>query len=412
MSIESSGILGGIPDPVPVPGGGLPAGSAAPPRNFLSQAALDTVASKGARVGLGWLLLMLLFAVFSPLLANSQPILLKVGGHWSSPLIRHLSAIDVLLLVWFFTVAALAIGRWFSPARSFSICLIVIAATTPLAFAFVQPPRNVVYEQYRQWSVEGKIQSVWRVPIPFSPQDHLRDQIDARLQPPSRVHWLGTDTNGSDLLSCIIHASHIALSIGFLSTGIAVAIGIVVGGLMGYYVGTVDLLGMRLIEVFEAVPRLLLLITVTAFVQQRNIYLMMIIIGLTGWTGYARFLRGEFLTLRKLDFVQAAVAAGLPRRLIVFRHMLINGLTPILVASTFGVAGAIITESILTFLGLGLVGETSWGGLLNQARAGGAGVVLTIAIFPGLAIFLTVFAYNLVGEGVRDALDPRLRKRD
>jgi peptide/nickel transport system permease protein len=167
-----------------------------------------------------------------------------------------------------------------------------------------------------------------------------------------------------------------------------------------------------MIEIFEAVPRLFLLIAITAFRKERDIYLMMTVIGLTGWMSYARFLRAEFFTLRKLDFVQAAKAAGLPEWSILFRHMLPNGLTPILVTTTFGVASAILYESTLSFLGLGLVDQASWGALLNQARAGGTGFIWWIALFPGLAIFLTVFSYNLVGEAVRDALDPKLRKRD
>jgi peptide/nickel transport system permease protein len=162
----------------------------------------------------------------------------------------------------------------------------------------------------------------------------------------------------------------------------------------------------------DAIPTLFLLIAVTAFIQDRNIYVMMIVIGAVSWTGYARFLRAEFFTIRKLDYVQAAVAAGLPQRIILFRHMLANALTPILVTSTFGVASAILYESILSFLGIGLVDEASWGALLQQARAGGSGFIWWLAWSPGLAIFLTVFAYNLVGEAIRDALDPKLRKRN
>jgi len=287
-----------------------------------------------------------------------------------------------------------------------------VALVALLIFCPVRPPENFDYTHYRGLAAQGKVESVIYVPIPYSPRDRLRDQPDARLTPPGRQHWLGTDTNGSDLASELIHASRIALSIGFVATGISVVIGIIVGGFMGYYAGLLDLLGMRFMEIFEAVPRLFLLITITAFVEKRDIYLLLVVFGLTGWTGYARFLRAEFFTLRKLDYVQAAIAAGLPRRSILFKHMLPNGLTPILVSTTFGVASAILYESALSFLGLGLVDEASWGSLLNQARAAGTGFIPWIATFPGLMIFLTVFSYNLVGEAVRDALDPKLRKRD
>jgi peptide/nickel transport system permease protein len=180
---------------------------------------------------------------------------------------------------------------------------------------------------------------------------------------------------------------------------------------MGYYAGVFDLVGMRLIEILEAVPRLMLLLAITAMVG-RNLYLMMLVIGLTGWMGDARFIRAEFLKLRKQDFVQAAIAAGLPMRSVLFRHMLPNGISPVLVTASFGIAAAILLETTLSFLGLGLIDEPSWGQLLNQARAGGRGFVWWLAVFPGLAIFLTVFAYTLIGEAVRDALDPKLRKRE
>jgi peptide/nickel transport system permease protein len=140
---------------------------------------------------------------------------------------------------------------------------------------------------------------------------------------------------------------------------------------------------------------------------------MMVVIGLVSWTGNARYIRAEFLKLRKLDFVQAGVAAGLPLRSILFRHMLPNGIAPVLVNASFGIAGAILLESTLSFLGLGLGPEDpSWGQLLNQARSGGTGFNWWIATFPGMAIFLTVFAYILIGEAMRDALDPRLLKRE
>lgn len=381
-------------------------------RSLFRQAVADTLSNSFARAGLCWLLILAFFAVFAPFIANTHPIAMKVGGTWSSPLLKNLTPSDVLVLIAGCTAAFLVVSRRFSFGRLLLIELCVVIIATIPSSLLVRPPENVDYTQYRTWAAEGRIQRAIYTIIPYSPRDRLRDQPDARLAPPGRQHWLGTDTNGADLLSELIHASRIAISIGFLATGISVVLGVIAGGLMGYFAGLLDLLGMRFIEIFESIPRLFLLILVTAFAHQRNIYLMMIVIGLTGWTGYARFLRAEFFTLRKRDFVQAAVAAGLPERAVVFRHMLPNGLTPILVSTTFGVASAILYESTLSFLGLGLVDEASWGALLNQARAGGTGFIWWMASFPGLMIFLTVFAYNLVGEAVRDALDPRLQKRN
>lgn len=274
----------------------------------------------------------------------------------------------------------------------------------------VKPAENVVYERYREMEAAGQ-QGIIRTIVPYSATDRLRDRQENRLQPPNRVHWLGTDNYGADLLSRMIHASRIALAIGFIATGIAVVIGVFVGALMGYFAGTIDLFGMRVIEILEAIPRLVLLIAIAAS-WGRNLYLMMAVIGLLSWTGDARFIRAEFLKLRKQDFVQAAIATGLPLRSILFRHMLPNGISPVLVSASFGVASAILLESTLSFLGLGLVDEPSWGEMLNQARSGGTGFNWWIATFPGMAIFLTVFSYNLVGESVRDALDPKLLKRD
>jgi peptide/nickel transport system permease protein len=210
------------------------------------------------------------------------------------------------------------------------------------------------------------------------------------------------------VLSRMIYASRIALGIGFVATGIAMIIGVILGGLMGYFSGVLDIIGMRLVEIFEAVPTLFLLLTLVAFFG-RSLYLMMVIIGITSWSGYARFIRAEFLKLRSQEFVQAAIACGLPLRSILFRHMLPNGIAPILVSASFGVASAILAEATLSFLGLGPVDDPSWGQMLNQAVQSST-FNWWMAVFPGGAIFLTVFAYNLIGEALRDAIDPYLNK--
>lgn len=275
----------------------------------------------------------------------------------------------------------------------------------------IDPPTNVVYSQYREAAAEGRVEWVVNAPIPYSPSDRLRDQFSLDRPhpwPPTRGHLMGTEVNGADILSNMIHACRIAMSIGFISTGIALIIGTIVGGLMGYFVGLVDLLGMRLVEVFAAIPTLYLLLAFVAYFD-RNIYMIMAIIGLTSWVGDARFVRAEFLKLRNQDFVQAALAAGLPLRSVLFRHLLPNAMAPLLVSASFGVASAIVAESTLSFLGLGLVDEASWGRLLDMARGAGGGFNWWLALFPGLAIFLTVLAYNLIGESFRDALDPRLK---
>lgn len=376
------------------------------PRSYLGRVGLAVLGRWGARLGLAWIGLMTMLAVLGPLIANSHPLLMqRADGRWSSPLLRHLSVVDVTLLVGLLSAVALLPWRRIALRRRARAWLGVLAITVVLAAAFVRPPEAVVYARYREGLADGSIRLAIHAPIAYSPTDRLRDQGDSRLAAPNPGHWLGTTAEGEDLLSRMIHASRIALAIGFIATGIAVGVGVVVGGFMGYFSGIVDLIGMRVVEVFSAIPTIFLLIAIVAF-YGRSLYLMMVILGLTGWVGYALFVRAEFLRLREQDFVHAARACGLPLWSILFRHMLPNGITPVLVSASFGVAGAILTESTLSFLGLGLVEEPSWGQMLNQARSAGGNLYWWLALFPGMAIFLTVFAYNLVGEALRDAIDP------
>ncbi len=234
----------------------------------------------------------------------------------------------------------------------------------------------------------------------------LKNEITARAAP---VHVLGTDTLGQDVLSQMFHACRLSISIGFVSTGIAVVIGVTIGSIMGYFGGWIDLLLYRVVEIFMAIPVLFLLI-VAAGVLPRNIYFMMGIIGCFSWTTAARFIRAEFMKLKETDYVQAANAMGLPLWSILFKHMLPNGVTPVLVESSFLIAAAILIEAILSFLGLGPAGQASWGTLLSNASGETSDFLWWLAIFPGGAIFLTTMAYNLIGEALRDAIDPKLKK--
>ncbi|MES9989840.1 MAG: ABC transporter permease [Candidatus Thiodiazotropha endolucinida] len=365
----------------------------------------------GARLGLLWVGILALMGVFAPFLASSFPLLLSHEGVISSPVLNYLQPVDVLFLVAFITL--LLLYPWqITLLRKFLIMLSVLAAAALFAYLWVKPQQLVIYEQYRVADAAGEYDWVVYAPVPFSPKDYQRDRGDTGLEAPlsqqSRAHWFGTEQNGADVLSRMVHASRIALGIGFVATGIAMLLGIIIGGLMGYFSGVVDILGMRLVEIFEAVPTLFLLLTFVAFFG-RSLYIMMVIIGITSWPGYARYVRAEFLRLRKQDFVQAAEAAGLPLPSILFRHMLPNGMGPVLVAASFGVASAILAEATLSFLGLGLVDDPSWGEMLNQAVQSSR-FNWWMAAFPGGAIFLTVFAYNLIGESLRDAIDPYLSK--
>ncbi len=371
----------------------------------------QTFLRAGARLGLLWVGVLAFLGVFAPFLASSFPLLLSEGGRLSSPALAHLQPADALFLLAFATVLALIPLR-LSSGRKLLTLTAVMALGAVAAYAWISPPKLVIYEQYRVAEAEGRYDWVVHAPVPYSPKDYQRDRGHSGLQAPlsnrERTHWFGTEQNGADVLSRMIHASRIALGIGFVATGIAMVLGVIIGGLMGYFSGVVDMLGMRLVEIFEAVPTLFLLLTFVAFFG-RSLYIMMVIIGITSWPGYARYVRAEFLRLRKQDFVQAAEAAGLPLPSILFRHMLPNGMGPVLVSASFGVAAAILAEATLSFLGLGLVDDPSWGEMLNQAVKSSS-FNWWMAAFPGGAIFLTVFAYNLIGESLRDAIDPYLSR--
>jgi len=380
-------------------------------RSYAAQVLREAFIQWGARFGLFWIAVLAAVAVFAPFLANSHPLLLSEGSVISSPMLQYLTMGDFVMLAVFITVVVLI----FLNIRFYKKVLVLFttgSVTAIIAFMLVSPPQLTVYDQYRVKQAAGAYDWVVHAPIPYSPKDYIRDEGDTGLEAPlaseERTHWFGTEENGSDVLSRMIHASRIALGIGFVATGIAMLIGIIMGGLMGFFSGAVDMIGMRLMEIFEAVPTLFLLLTFVAFFE-RSLYVMMVIIGITSWPGYARFVRAEFLRLRQQEFVQAATACGLPLRSILFRHMLPNGIAPILVAASFGVASAILAEATLSFLGLGLVDDPSWGQMLNQAVQSST-FNWWMALFPGGAIFLTVFAYNLMGESLRDAIDPNLKK--
>lgn len=374
-----------------------------------------TFSGWGAKIGATWVIILVFIAVFAPFLANTVPLLASKDGNITAPFLRYFTVEDVIFL----SALSFLLLIIFSPIRkSFSKSVItyfsLMLVTTLLANIFVKPPQLIIYDDFRLQEKQAEYDWAVNAPIPFSARDYMRDVKETPLNEPLAEgqfrHYMGTEENGADVLSRMIHASRVALSIGFIATSIALIIGVILGGLMGYFSGIVDMLGMRLVEIFESVPTLFLLLTFVAFFG-RNIYLIMVIIGLTSWSGYARYARAEFLKLRKQDYVQAAIASGLPLKSILFRHMLPNGVAPLLVSVSFGVASAILAEATLSFLGLGPVDAPSWGQMLNQSIKSST-FNWWMAVFPGGAIFMTVFAYNLIGEALRDALDPKSAKHD
>jgi peptide/nickel transport system permease protein len=241
---------------------------------------------------------------------------------------------------------------------------------------------------------------------PFDPNFIDLQQV---LRPPGPAHLLGTDTLGRDVLSRIIYGSRVSLLVGFVAVGISTLIGLLVGALAGYYAGWLDKVLMRLVDIMLCFPVFFLILAVIA-VLGPSIWNIMIIIGFTSWMGVARLVRAEFLSLREREFVLAARSLGASDYRLIWRHLLPNALTPVMVSATLGVAGAILTESSLSFLGLGVQPPTpSWGNILMMGKDN-IEIAWWLSVFPGLAILVTVMSYNLLGEGIREAIDPRLRE--
>ncbi len=242
---------------------------------------------------------------------------------------------------------------------------------------------------------------------PYDPEE-INLEPDARLQPPTLTHLLGTDDLGRDVFSRMVYGARISLSVGFVAVFLSLVIGVTVGAIAGYFGGWVDTLIMRVVEIVMCFPRIFLILMLIAFLGP-NIIIVMAVIGLTGWTGLARLVRAEFLSLKERDYVQAARALGAGDRRIIFKHILPNALSPVYVSAVLGVGGAILIESSLSFLGLGVqIPTPSWGNILTS----GMHYIESawwLMLFPGLAILITVLSYNLVGETLRDILDPRLK---
>jgi len=245
---------------------------------------------------------------------------------------------------------------------------------------------------------------------PHDPAAQALDIVAGRFRPPTWEHPMGTDEFGRDVLSRVLYGGRVSLAIGTLAILIAVSLGSLVGSLAGYVRGWVDAVAMRTVDLLLSFPRLVLLITIVAFVTP-SVFLITVVLGLTGWMATSRLVRGEVLSLREREFVQAARALGLSRSRILLRHVLPNAAGPIIVAATLGIGNTILVEASLSFLGMGVPPPApTWGGMV----ADGKEALLTapwITLFPGLAIVLTVMSFNLVGDGLRDALDPRALDR-
>lgn len=243
----------------------------------------------------------------------------------------------------------------------------------------------------------------------LAPHDPDALHLDAILAPPSSDFWLGTDRLGRDVFSRLLYGGRVSLWVGFVAVGISSLIGVTLGLVSGYFRGWVDEAIMRLVDVMLCFPSFFLILSVIAFLEP-SLTNIMIVIGLTSWMGIARLVRAETLSLREREFVDAARLAGCSTARILWRHILPNALAPVLIAATLGIAGAILVESGLSFLGLGVQPpDASWGNMLQEGKAA-LETAPWLSVYPGIAILLTVLGYNLLGESLRDLSDPRLKQ--
>ncbi len=377
-----------------------------------------------AKIGRWLLAAIMLVALLAPLLADDKPLLVRTAGHWSSPVARSLAnprsseapgvnaVFNAALLVLPLALIGLSVRRIlrFDRRRWLVGTGVVAAAAISVVSIWMlqQRPINFARLQYKQ-KAAAPADGDWYLfpPVAFSP---ARGAGESPLEPASWRHPLGTDAIGRDVLTRILHGARISLAVGLASVLVSMLVGVTLGALAGYFRGWVDSLIMRTVEVFICFPVLVLILTLLAFWRGASLLVLMLVIGLTGWTKAARQVRGEFLRQRALDYVAAAEALGVRPLRVVFVHVLPNAIQPALVTATFGVAAAILYESTLSFLGLGVPPPApSWGGMIYDASRY-VGSHPQLALWPGLAIFLTIVSYNLVGEGLRDALDPKLRQ--
>ncbi len=381
--------------------------------------------------GLGCIASLVLAAVAAPLVSMSQPIVFRSDGHWSFPLFPALfnrllfeSSVDVFfhlilvlspLTVGLYWLLRRRLGRAFPERRGrvvlglSALHLAAFLVTAPASFGIAENPLHVSRPvvDYRTPAMQEKIARGEAFAVfPLRPYGYRDTDPAHTVAPPSRAHWLGTDKEGRDVFARMLYGIRISLTIGVVAVGIYVSLGVLLGSVAGYFGGAVDMIVSRIIEIMICFPSFFLILTLAALIQERSIFHVMIIIGITSWTGVARLVRAEFLKHKGLEYAQAALALGIPRRRIIFAHILPNAIAPVLVTATFGIASAVLIESSLSFLGIGDVTVASWGETLNTGRMESK---LWLILAPGFAIFFVVTIFNLVGEGLRDALDPKLR---
>jgi len=379
-----------------------------------------------ALFGLRSIVVLVAIAVYAPFLSLNQPLAWKAGNGWTFPFVQALfnrllfeNSVDVffnlalvlspLYALGYFVLSRRGVSRMRIIAALSSAHLLAYAASIPEHYGPLSNPlhgSHAVIDYGAEATRLGATGKPVHAVFPLLRHGYRETDPAHGVEAPSNAHFLGTDTEGRDVLARMLYGTRVSLTIGVVAVGLYVVIGVFLGALAGYFGGMVDAVISRAIEVMICFPSFFLILTLAALIQERSIFHVMIIIGITSWTGVARLVRAEFLKHKELEYAQAALALGIPRRRIIFGHILPNAIAPVLVTATFGIASAILIESSLSFLGIGDVTAASWGETLNAGRMEGK---LWLIEAPGFAIFFVVTVFNLVGEGLRDALDPRLR---
>jgi peptide/nickel transport system permease protein len=386
--------------------------------------------NRGAVVASWLMAVLVLLGTYAPLLAHSAPFWTSLEDAPASPWLASLldPSVFPLDVDLFFNLlmGTLPVGvvLWFvkrGPARRTALTLWFVAHVA--LFLYVSSIREDLRRPVADWPArvaEADASAAWP-PFRHHPADRRSEfaltgvfsrgeLAPGAAEPASRPFYLlGSDNLGNDVFTRLLYGTRISITIGLLSVALYVVIGIVLGGLSGYFGGWIDDILMFLAQVVMTLPWLFLILFFLSVLEKPSIYHIALIIALLGWPTVMRLVRGEFLRQREIDYVAAAKALGLPNRRIIFRHIAPNTLAPVLVTATFGVAGAILVESTLAFLGLGDQAAPSWGQLL-QVGFENAAKGRHLVWCAGLAIFATVLILNLIGEGLRDALDPKLRK--
>ncbi len=334
---------------------------------------------KLAMIALGFVIVLCLIALFAPVIVGTKPIVCKFKGRIYFPCMGY------YVRSWENPVLRNARLPHHYPTR--------LKQLDPESWAIYPLVYQDPYWRVRADEWPGQPENPWGV-----------------RGAPNRWNWFGTDQQGFDVFAQMVHGTQIAMSVGFVSMSIAAVIGITIGALAGYFGGWIDMVLSRLIELVMCIPSLVLILALVAIMDNISNLHLMAVIGITSWTSIARLARAEFLKLKQMEFVTAARAIGASGPRIIFLHVLRNALAPVLVPITFGVAAAILIESGLSYLGFGASPPNpSWGTLLKMGRSA-IEQMWWLIFFPGLAIFLTVLAYNLIGEGLQEATDPRLRQ--